>query len=93
MDVDEIAPVPTEEAVRTRQEQQEEQAPTVWGMPKWGWDAPEVRPGVRLLEMDKLPALLEQHSMLDVPSTVLFPWLHGICDDGQKGRDMAAFFG
>ena len=31
--------------------------------------------------------------MLDVPSHVLFPWLHGINDDGQKGRDMAAFFG
>lgn len=31
--------------------------------------------------------------MLDTPSHVLFPWLHGISDDGQKGRDMAAFFG
>lgn len=31
--------------------------------------------------------------MLDIPSQLLFPWLHGICDDGQKGRDMGAFFG
>ena len=31
--------------------------------------------------------------MLDTPSHVLFPWLHGISDDGAKGRDMAAFFG
>lgn len=31
--------------------------------------------------------------MIDTPSHVLFPWLHGISDDGAKGRDMAAFFG
>jgi dual specificity MAP kinase phosphatase len=31
--------------------------------------------------------------MIDTPSHVMFPWLHGISDDGQKGRDMAAFFG
>lgn len=41
----------------------------------------------------QLPGLIEQHSMIDTPSHVLFPWLHGICDDGAKGRDMAAFFG
>lgn len=41
----------------------------------------------------QLPGLIDQHAMLDVPSCVLFPWLHGISDDGQKGRDMAAFFG
>jgi dual specificity MAP kinase phosphatase len=31
--------------------------------------------------------------MIDAPSHVLFPWLHGISDDGRKGQDMAAFFG
>jgi dual specificity MAP kinase phosphatase len=31
--------------------------------------------------------------MLDVPSSVLFPWLHGISDDGIKGQEMGAFFG
>jgi dual specificity MAP kinase phosphatase len=41
----------------------------------------------------KLPRLIEQHEMLDIPSHVLFPWLHGISDDGQKGRDMGCFFG
>ncbi|KAL7419781.1 tyrosine/serine/threonine protein phosphatase pps1 [Cryptotrichosporon argae] len=66
----------------------------VWGMPEWGRepDRPQVAPGVRLVGMDELPSLIDQHSMLDTPSQVLFPWLHGIDDDGQKGRDMAAFF-
>lgn len=41
----------------------------------------------------QLPGLIDQHSNIDTPSHVLFPWLHGICDDGQKGCDMAAFFG
>lgn len=31
--------------------------------------------------------------MTDTPSHVLFPWLHGISDDGKKGADMGAFFG
>ena len=31
--------------------------------------------------------------MIDTPSHVMFPWLHGISDDGRKGIDMAAFFG
>lgn len=41
----------------------------------------------------QLPTLVAQHNNMDVPSQVLFPWLHGISDDGQKGQDMAAFFG
>ncbi|GMK54531.1 hypothetical protein CspeluHIS016_0111170 [Cutaneotrichosporon spelunceum] len=67
----------------------------VWGMPKWGLEdeRPEVRPGVRLVGMEELPALIERHSMLDTPSQVVFPWLHGIADDGMKGREMGAFFG
>ena len=40
-----------------------------------------------------MPGLVEQHAMIDAPSHVLFPWLHGISDDGRKGQDMAAFFG
>lgn len=67
----------------------------VWGMPKWGLEVerPEVRPGVRLVGMEELPGLIERHSLLDTPSQVLFPWLHGISDDGMKGREMGAFFG
>lgn len=67
----------------------------VWGMPKWGLEdeRPEVRPGVRLVGMEELPVLLERHSLLDTPSQVMFPWLHGIADDGAKGREMGAFFG
>ncbi|KAK8861357.1 hypothetical protein IAR55_002176 [Kwoniella newhampshirensis] len=73
----------------------EEGRPFVWGMPKWGREPErkEVRKGVRLVGMEELPGLVERHSMIDTPSSVLFPWLHGISDDGQKGRDMAAFFG
>ncbi|WVQ94444.1 hypothetical protein IAU59_001523 [Kwoniella sp. CBS 9459] len=73
----------------------EEGKPYVWGMPKWGYEPErrEVRKGVRLVGMEELPALVDRHSMLDTPSSVMFPWLHGISDDGQKGRDMAAFFG
>ncbi|WVF66835.1 hypothetical protein IAT40_001577 [Kwoniella sp. CBS 6097] len=73
----------------------EEGKPYIWGMPKWGYEPErrEVRKGVRLVGMEELPALVERHSMLDTPSSVMFPWLHGISDDGQKGRDMAAFFG
>ncbi|KLT41067.1 hypothetical protein CC85DRAFT_248296 [Cutaneotrichosporon oleaginosum] len=89
MDIDEVeVPVP------------ELGAPTsddsgVWGMPKWGLEdeRPEVRPGVRLVGMEELPALIERHSLLDTPSQVVFPWLHGIADDGMKGREMGAFFG
>ncbi|WVQ78690.1 hypothetical protein IAT38_000777 [Cryptococcus sp. DSM 104549] len=68
---------------------------TVWGMPKWGWEPQreEVRKGVRLVGMVELPGLVETHSLIDTPSSIMFPWLHGISDDGQKGRDMAAFFG
>ena len=66
----------------------------VWGMPKWGThDRQEVRPGVRMLSAEELPDLIEQHAMVDTPSHVLFPWLHGISDDGKKGTNMAAFFG
>ncbi|WVW79771.1 hypothetical protein I302_101741 [Kwoniella bestiolae CBS 10118] len=73
----------------------EEGRPFVWGMPKWGYeeDRTEVRDGVRLISADELSQLVERHSMIDTPSSVMFPWLHGISDDGQKGRDMAAFFG
>jgi dual specificity MAP kinase phosphatase len=77
-----------------------------WG---WEEERKEVRRGVRLVGVEEvrcirghqlvetyetqLPALIDQHAMVDTPSHVLFPWLHGISDDGQKGRDMAAFFG
>ncbi|OCF45047.1 hypothetical protein I317_01098 [Kwoniella heveanensis CBS 569] len=73
----------------------EEGKPYIWGMPKWGCETErrEVRKGVKLVGMEELPALVDRHSMLDTPSSVMFPWLHGISDDGQKGRDMAAFFG
>ena len=46
-----------------------------------------------LRSYSKLPGLIDRHAMIDTPSSVLFPWLHGISDDGQKGRDMGAFFG
>ena len=66
----------------------------IWGMPKWGIaDRQEVRPGVRTIGAEELLPLVEQHSVLDTPSHVLFPWLHGISDDGKRGKDMAAFFG
>ena len=66
----------------------------IWGMPKWGIDdREEVRPGVRSIGAEELLPLVEQHSTLDTPSHVLFPWLHGISDDGKRGKDMAAFFG
>ncbi|WWC87495.1 uncharacterized protein L201_002385 [Kwoniella dendrophila CBS 6074] len=73
----------------------EEGKPFVWGMPKWGYedDRCPVRDGVRLISAAELSHLVERHSMIDTPSSVMFPWLHGISDDGQKGRDMAAFFG
>ncbi|KAK6906966.1 hypothetical protein I203_100955 [Kwoniella mangroviensis CBS 8507] len=73
----------------------EEGRPFVWGMPKWGYeeDRTPVRDGVRLISADELSQLVERHSMIDTPSSVMFPWLHGISDDGQKGRDMATFFG
>ena len=51
------------------------------------WDA------TSLTRHSKLPGLIDRHAMIDTPSYVLFPWLHGISDDGQKGRDMGAFFG
>lgn len=89
MDIDEVeVPVP-ELGVPTSDDS------GVWGMPKWGLEdeRPEVRPGVRLVGMEELPALIERHSMLDTPSQVVFPWLHGIADDGIKGREMGAFFG
>lgn len=89
MDIDEVeVPVP-ELGVPTSDDS------GVWGMPKWGLEdeRPEVRPGVRLVGMEELPALIERHSMLDTPSQVMFPWLHGIADDGMKGREMGAFFG
>lgn len=54
VDMNEIVPVPTEDSVRQKQEQQEEQAPAVWGMPKWGMEEEEVRKGVRLLSMNKV---------------------------------------
>ncbi|WVR04032.1 hypothetical protein IAU60_001031 [Kwoniella sp. DSM 27419] len=73
----------------------EEGRPYVWGLPRWGCEHErrEVRKGVRLVAAEELPSLVERHAMLDTPSSVMFPWLHGISDDGQKGRDMAAFFG
>ncbi|WVQ73811.1 hypothetical protein IAR50_003392 [Cryptococcus sp. DSM 104548] len=77
------------------EEKQAELHPLVWGMPKWGRE-PErkaVARGVRLLGVEELPRLVEAHSLIDTPSSVMFPWLHGISDDGQKGRDMANFFG
>ena len=52
--VEEIAPVPTEEAVRQKQELQEEQAPTVWGMSRWGMECEEIKPGIRLLDLEKV---------------------------------------
>ena len=77
-----------------------------WG---WEEERKEVRKGVRLVGMEEvsafcsvghkaddgrqLPGLIGQQAMIDTPSHVLFPWLHGISDDGSKGRDMAAFFG
>lgn len=74
-----------------------EEAPTpvIWGMPKWGCEAErrEVAKGVRLLGMEELPQLVEAHSLIDTPSSVMFPWLHGISDDGRKGHEMAQFFG
>ncbi|WWC69001.1 uncharacterized protein I206_102937 [Kwoniella pini CBS 10737] len=73
----------------------EEGRPFVWGMPKWGYEDErcQVREGVRLISSSELSQLVERHSMIDTPSSVMFPWLHGISDDGQKGREMAAFFG
>ncbi|ORX36396.1 hypothetical protein BD324DRAFT_651636 [Kockovaella imperatae] len=72
----------------------EEDSSRVWGMPKWGVeDREQVRPGVRILHVDELPPLMDQHAMVDTPSHVLFPWLHGISDDGKRGQSMAAFFG
>jgi len=69
--------------------------PDVWGMPKWGREEErkEVRKGVRLIGMEELPRLIEQHELLDIPSHVLFPWLHGISDSGRRGAEMGAFFG
>ncbi|KAK4688792.1 hypothetical protein P7C73_g1321, partial [Tremellales sp. Uapishka_1] len=75
--------------------QEPEPERTVWGMERWGWESErkEVRRGVRLVGMQELPTLVEKHSMVDIPSQVMFPWLHGISDDGNKGREMGAFFG
>ncbi|KAL1410199.1 tyrosine/serine/threonine protein phosphatase pps1 [Vanrija albida] len=89
MDIDEVE-VPIPELGRPTSDDS-----AVWGMPKWGLEdeRPEVRPGVRLVGMEELPALIERHALLDTPSQVLFPWLHGIADDGAKGREMGAFFG
>ncbi|WOO78923.1 Dual specificity protein phosphatase PPS1 [Vanrija pseudolonga] len=89
MDIDEVE-VPIPELGRPTSDES-----AVWGMPKWGLEdeRPQVRPGVRLVGMEELPALVERHSLLDTPSQVLFPWLHGIADDGAKGREMGAFFG
>ncbi|ODO06333.1 hypothetical protein L198_01565 [Cryptococcus wingfieldii CBS 7118] len=76
-------------------EKEAELHPLVWGMPKWGREPErkEVARGVRLLGVEELPRLMEAHSLIDTPSSIMFPWLHGISDDGQKGRDMANFFG
>nr|XP_018264408.1 uncharacterized protein I303_02574 [Kwoniella dejecticola CBS 10117]OBR86566.1 hypothetical protein I303_02574 [Kwoniella dejecticola CBS 10117] len=73
----------------------EEGKPFVWGMPKWGYEDErcQVRDGVRLISSSELSQLVDRHSMIDTPSSVMFPWLHGISDDGLKGREMAAFFG
>ena len=49
-----IAPVPTEEAVRHKQEMQEEQAPQVWGMSRWGMEGEEIKPGVRILDLEQV---------------------------------------
>jgi hypothetical protein len=43
--------------------------------------------------MTQLSLLIEQHALIDTPSQVLFPWLHGISDDGPKGANMGQFFG
>ncbi|OXG71453.1 hypothetical protein C349_07178 [Cryptococcus neoformans var. grubii Br795] len=81
--------------VRMDMHYEEAPPPVIWGMPKWGCEAErqEVAKGVRLLGMEELPQLVKTHSLIDTPSSVMFPWLHGISDDGRKGQEMAQFFG
>jgi hypothetical protein len=50
----EIVPVPTEEAVRHKQELQEEQAPQVWGLSRRYLDGEEIRPNIRLLDLENV---------------------------------------
>ncbi len=63
------------------------------GMEEVSFSAETMRNEMEKINMFQLPGLIDQHAMIDTPSHVLFPWLHGISDDGAKGRDMAAFFG
>ncbi|EIW69112.1 hypothetical protein TREMEDRAFT_44314 [Tremella mesenterica DSM 1558] len=95
MEVDQQTKKEMENKQGGQMEGEDDEKEQIWGMPKWGWEEErkQIRPGVRLISAKELPVLVDQHAMIDTPSHVLFPWLHGISDDGAKGRDMAAFFG
>src|SRR4051794_23376474 len=45
--------------------------------------------------LKKLAQLVDIHSRTDIPSSVLFPWLHGIGDgpNGLAGGPLEEFFG
>ncbi|KAJ9108767.1 hypothetical protein QFC21_000087 [Naganishia friedmannii] len=66
----------------------------VWGMPDWAAELDEVVPGVKVTSIhDATKVLLDYHQM-DTPTSVLFPWLHGI-GDGPLGANgpLEQFFG
>jgi dual specificity MAP kinase phosphatase len=56
IDLDDQPDLLSEEAVAEKMAAMQEEAPQVWGMPKWGWeeDRNEVRKGVRLLGMEEV---------------------------------------
>ncbi|GHJ85687.1 hypothetical protein NliqN6_2089 [Naganishia liquefaciens] len=64
------------------------------GMPDWAAELDEIVPGVKVISVkDAVEVLLEYHQ-LDTPTSVLFPWMHGI-GDGPLGADgpLEQFFG
>ncbi|KAJ9127823.1 hypothetical protein QFC24_000107 [Naganishia onofrii] len=66
----------------------------VWGMPDWAAELDEVVPGVKVMSIhDAMKVLLDYHQQ-DTPTSVLFPWLHGI-GDGPLGANgpLEQFFG
>ncbi|KAJ9125148.1 hypothetical protein QFC22_000102 [Naganishia vaughanmartiniae] len=67
------------------------EAEKVWGMPDWAAELDEVVPGVKVMSIHDV--LLDYHQM-DTPTSVLFPWLHGI-GDGPLGANgpLEQFFG
>lgn len=58
-----------------------------WGLPPLAdVGEPILAPGIRAISIDELLPILETYHALDTPSSVLFPWLHGI-GDGPDGPD------